>query len=231
MSKYKHIIYVILFLFYFVFNVFSQKKAWYHLGSQHSPARYCLSNPRPSWQFSENAAIFDSEELSLARRMYEKMQAIGVIAKSRRLARVLKNPLPGVFNSAERVKSSPLEELATENVCEFSSVGRRFHSAASFLGTLVTVWFYSDSSPWKWRTTMIVNNKNHVISLKWRIWRYGVWWMKAYLLNLVQLRDNFLFSSDSSVLVRLSLSPSRVKYRANAFNWIFDLFVISMHLM
>ncbi|KAI3459299.1 hypothetical protein Pfo_015962 [Paulownia fortunei] len=71
--------------------------------------------------------------------MYEKMQAIGVITKSRRLARVLKNPLPSVFNSAELVNSSPLEDLAIENGCEFSyslSLRPRFHSAALFSGNI-----------------------------------------------------------------------------------------------
>lgn len=71
--------------------------------------------------------------------MYEKMQAIGVITKSRRLARVLKNHSSSVFNSAERANSSLLDELAIENACEFSyshSPPRRFHSAALFSGTL-----------------------------------------------------------------------------------------------
>ncbi|KAK6122621.1 hypothetical protein DH2020_043636 [Rehmannia glutinosa] len=71
------------------------------------------------------------------------MQAIGVITKSCRLARVLRNASPSVFNSGERVISSQFEDLAVENACEVSyslSLGRRFHSAGLFSGNLYCTW-------------------------------------------------------------------------------------------
>ncbi|KAK4433937.1 hypothetical protein Salat_0556400 [Sesamum alatum] len=56
------------------------------------------------------------------------MQAIGVASKSRRLARVLKNPSASLFSSAKRVNSSQ-QELAIENA-DYLPLRRRFHSAA-----------------------------------------------------------------------------------------------------
>ncbi|KAK4388475.1 hypothetical protein Sango_2454100 [Sesamum angolense] len=56
------------------------------------------------------------------------MQAIGVLSKSRRLARVLINPSPSLFDSAERVNSSQ-QGLAIENA-DSLPLSRRFHSAA-----------------------------------------------------------------------------------------------------
>ncbi|XP_020548627.1 uncharacterized protein LOC105156912 isoform X2 [Sesamum indicum] len=56
------------------------------------------------------------------------MQAIGVLSKSRRVARVLENPSRSLFNSAERVKSSQ-QGLAIENA-DSLPLRRRFHYAA-----------------------------------------------------------------------------------------------------
>ncbi|KAL0367685.1 UNVERIFIED_CONTAM: hypothetical protein Sradi_3658600, partial [Sesamum radiatum] len=56
------------------------------------------------------------------------MQAIGVLSKSRRVARVLKNPSPSLFNSAERLNTSQ-QVLAIENA-DSLPLRRRFHSAA-----------------------------------------------------------------------------------------------------
>ncbi|KAL2506701.1 hypothetical protein Adt_22322 [Abeliophyllum distichum] len=80
-----------------------------------------------------------SPSLSASVRVYEKMQAMGVISKSCRVIRVLKNPSPCFFNSAEVVNSSQTGENGSELSSPALCRGFHFTSSGIFRGNHLQV--------------------------------------------------------------------------------------------